>query len=143
MKTTEILEIKTIVAEAFMDVAFRFSLLSKCLRLKVGCVCVKNGAIIGIGWNGLPPGIVEDSCENEEGFTKDSCNHAEDNMLIKLSGSTESARDSVVFLTHSPCTKCAPKLAMAGVRKVYYRHQYRTDEGVKYLQNNGVEVEQI
>ena len=38
--------------DAYMDIAERFAQVSKCNRLKVGAIIVKNGSILAHGWNG-------------------------------------------------------------------------------------------
>jgi dCMP deaminase len=48
-----------------------------------------------------------------------------------------------MFVSHSPCKFCSIKILTAGIKKVYYRHNYRSDEGLKYLIANNVEVKQI
>jgi dCMP deaminase len=119
-------------------------------RLKVGAVAVKNNMVIGTGYNGLPSGI-DGSCEDhfvidqfeEQLVTKPEVRHAEKNLLLNLAKSTESSEGAVVFCTHACCKFCAMDLVDAGITKVYYETDYRSDEGLKYLINNGVEVEKL
>ena len=49
---------------AYMDMAKRWSLLSKAKRKKVGCLIVKEGAVISDGYNGTPSGF-DNNCEYE------------------------------------------------------------------------------
>lgn len=76
-------------------------------------------------------------------ITKDTVRHAEANLLLNLAKSTESSNGATIFCTHACCKFCAMDIVDAGISKVYYRHNYRSDEGVKYLLDNGVDVEQI
>jgi dCMP deaminase len=62
---------------------------------------------------------------------------------LKAAKQGVSVVDSVVYVTLSPCVSCSAMLAQAGVKKVYYREQYRETSGVEYLQANGIIVEQI
>jgi dCMP deaminase len=136
-------EIKEKYLLAFMDMTERFGLTSEAQRLKVGASIVKNGAIISLGVNGTYAGWPTNACEDEEGNTNWFVRHAERAALDKLVKSTESSEGATMFVSHSPCKFCALAIKDAGIKKVYYRHTYRDDSGVKYLQDNGVVVEQI
>jgi dCMP deaminase len=50
--------------EYFMISAIWASKRSKCERLKVGCICVKDNRVISIGYNGQPSGW-DNVCEDE------------------------------------------------------------------------------
>ena len=138
--------------EAYMDTAERFAQLSVARRLKVGAVIVKDHRIISIGYNGTPTGwdndceIIHvekryDSPEDSVTFkTRPEVIHAEANAIIKLARDLESGKESEMFCTHAPCIDCAKLIYGAGIRKVYYRDVYRTDDGLMFLQQCGVEV---
>jgi dCMP deaminase len=49
----------------YMDIAARISDMSSAVRLKVGCLLVKDGNIISFGWNGTPAGW-DNTCEYME-----------------------------------------------------------------------------
>ena len=144
---------------AFIDVAERFAQLSSAIRLKVGAIIVKEDRIISIGYNGMPAGW-DNSCEvvvdvaktdprydynhfTKELKTKPEVIHAEANAIAKLAKSTESGKDAYMFLTHAPCIECAKQIYTAGIKKVYYKNTYRSDDGLNFLQKCGVEVENI
>lgn len=112
---------------------------SSATRLKVGAIAYKNGHIIAEGYNGLPKGM-NGSCEDEQGNTKNTVTHAEDNLLRKLTRSTESSEGATIFCTHACCLPCSIKLVDAGIQSVYYKHEYRCTDGLDYLRANGVEV---
>jgi dCMP deaminase len=131
------------LVNAYMDIAERFALVSKCNRLKVGAIIVKNGSILAHGWNGTPTGYRTNCCEDEAGATSPFVLHAEQNVLVKMAKSTESIDGAELFCTHSPCPECSKLLAQSGVRKVYYRHSYRISEGLRVLTDLGVKVEQV
>jgi dCMP deaminase len=145
--------------DAYMDVAHRFAQLSTANRLNVGAIIVKNDRIISIGYNGMPSGW-DNNCEDviiisdeispgvfsltkrTELKTKPEVIHAEANAIAKLAKSTESGENSVMFLTHSPCIECAKQIYTAGIKKVFYREQYRSTDGLDFLNKCGIEVEQ-
>ncbi len=130
-----------------MRTAHNYAALSHGKRAQVGCIIVKDDSIIGIGWNGMPPG--EDNCceyTDEQGNlkTKPEVIHAEDNALRKLTRSHESAIGATAFVTLAPCLLCSMRLVDARVSKVYYCEYYPTSQpGIDYLLRHGVAVEQL
>ena len=145
--------------DAYMDVAYRFAQLSTANRLKVGAIIVKGDRIISIGYNGMPSGwdnncedmvIIQDEIspgvfsltKRTELKTKPQVIHAEANAIAKLAKSTESGENSTMFLTHSPCIECAKQIYTAGIKKIFYREQYRSTDGLDFLNKCGIEVEQ-
>ena len=139
--------IKTKYAEAFMDMAIRFGQTSTAERLKVGAILIKNDAAIAIGCNGCPPKWHNELCEgiNEDGstYTLPHVRHAEKACLDKLRQSTETSTGASMFVSHAPCSMCAIDIVSAGIKEVYYRDDYRSDEGIQYLKRSGVNVFQI
>ena len=145
--------------DAFMDTAERFAQLSSAVRLQVGAVVVKDNRIISIGYNGMPAGWTNE-CEHvvdvaktdprydynnftKELKTKDEVIHAEANAIIKLARDGESGNGSSLFCTHAPCIHCAKLIHGAGIEKVYYRHSYRDDDGLSFLQKCKINVEKV
>jgi dCMP deaminase len=122
--------------------------LSSAKRLQVGAVVVKDNRIISIGYNGMPSGWTND-CENViqhsddtvTTVTKDEVIHAEANAIIKLARDGESGNGSSLFCTHAPCIHCSKLIHGAGVSKVYYRHTYRDNLGLDFLQKCGIDIE--
>jgi dCMP deaminase len=74
--------------------------------------------------------------------TKPEVIHAEANAIAKLAKSTESGDGAVMFLTHAPCMDCAKQVYAAGIRKVYFGKQYRSADGIDFLNKCNIEVEQ-
>lgn len=75
--------------------------------------------------------------------TKPEVLHAEMNALMKLAKSNESGDGSYMFLTHSPCLNCAKGIFQAGIKSVYYRAQYRDQDGVDFLKKCRISVNQV
>jgi dCMP deaminase len=134
----------------YMDIAKRTAELSSAKRLRVGAIIVKNDRIVSIGYNGTPSGWTNE-CEYLEHRiaqepllkTKPEVIHAEANAIAKLARSTESGEGAVMFLTHAPCMDCAKQIYTAGIRKVFFDSHYRSTDGVVFLNNCNLEVEQI
>ena len=128
----------------YMKIAEVTSGLSYAKRLQVGAVIVKNNQILATGYNGMPSGW-ENVCEHEvEGQlqTKPEVLHAESNSLMKVAQSTESSQGSTLFCTHAPCIECAKLIYQSGISTVYYKEEYRSDAGLKFLRLSGVDVHQ-
>ena len=125
---------------ALMDMACRFGQTSFANRLKVGCLIYKNDSIISLGCNGQPPKWDTDECEDSDGNTLPTVRHAEAAALEKLYLSTETSDGAEMFVSHAPCLQCALKIVAAKVKRVYYRDEYRSLDGLKYLRKNGVDV---
>ena len=130
--------------DAFMKMTEVFAETSEATRLKVGACLIKNGNPIAFGINGTIPGWSTNECEDSDGNTKaDVVLHAEIQALNKLRKVNESSVGATLLVTHSCCLRCAHEIVDSGIVKVYYRHEYRTNEGLEYLKANGVEVEQL
>ena len=136
--------------DAFMDTAERFAQLSSAKRLQVGAVVVKDNRIISIGYNGMPAGwtneceeVVYRIAEEPTTKTKDEVIHAEANAIAKLARDGESGLNADVFCTHAPCIQCAKIMYGAGIKKVYYRHSYRDNKGLDFLEKCNVEVKKV
>jgi dCMP deaminase len=137
--------------QAYMQTAQTFAELSHARRLKVGCIIVKDDRIISIGYNGMPAGW-DNNCEHELKWpngemrfleTKAEVLHAESNAIAKLARSVESGEGASLFVTHSPCVECAKLIYQSGIKRVYYRTQYRDDAGITFLDKSQILVEQL
>lgn len=141
----------------YMKMAELTSELSYARRLKVGAVIVKSQQVIGTGYNGTPSGW-DNNCEDEtvelysgyEGAihrtvlkTKPEVLHSEMNALMKVARSTESSEGATLFCTHEPCIDCAKAIYQAGIKEVFYRNQYRSSDGINFLQKSGIIVKKI
>tara|TARA_R110002073_G_scaffold279257_1_gene443447 strand:+ start:827 stop:1288 length:462 start_codon:yes stop_codon:yes gene_type:complete len=144
---------------AHMKSAFNYAECSTAQRLQVGCVIVKDNRVISIGYNGMPSGwtneceheVVEvpwnqsDLPENEirSLVTKPEVLHAESNAIAKLARCSESGEGAIAFITHQPCLNCAKLLYQSGIKEVYYVHSYRLNEGLDFLKQCKIPVEQM
>lgn len=126
----------------YMEIAEALARASNGERLKVGSVIVKNNNIISTGYNALPEHL-HGPLEDEDGNTKQETRHSEKNALMGLIRSNESAVGATLFCTHSCCKFCSIDIVDAGITKFVYKHDYRSDEGLKHLMECGVEVEKI
>jgi len=145
--------------EAYMDVAERFAQLSSATRLQVGAIVVKDDRIISIGYNGMPSdwdntceeccdggGLIGAGCNHDHCTgpkTKPEVLHAESNAIAKLAKSPESGEGASIFITHSPCIDCAKLIYQSGIATVYYKNDYRSTQGIEFLNKSNIEVVKV
>lgn len=115
---------------------------SPCKRMRVGCLLVKENRIISQGYNGFLPGcphtsIVRDGHEQ-------ATVHAEQNALCDCAKRGVSSNECEVYITHYPCIICTRLLLAAGIKKIYYIHDYKNDDLVEeFLNMCDVKIEKI
>lgn len=136
--------------EAYLQMAEVWARRSKANRLQVGALVVRDLQIISDGYNGMPAGDVDDTCEywhvdsngNKELRTKPEVLHAESNALLKISKyGGRGADGATLYQTMSPCLECAKKIKQAGISRLVFRNVYRDESGIKFLTDRGVSVE--
>lgn len=146
--------------------------LSKCARVKVAALLVKDGRILSCGYNGTPPGQV--NCNelfkteagkfyarkttNEEWleyteeewktlhheFANTNEIHAEQNLISSILTEKIDISNATVLLTHEPCEACSRLLFCCKIKHVIYENKYdRGSTGIEFLERNGVKVERI
>ena len=127
---------------AMMETAEAWAKTSEAKRLQVGAVIAKEDTIIAQGVNGTYKGL-PNHCEDINGDTLPWVRHAEAAALDKLVRSTNSADGATMYVTHAPCLNCAYRIVDSGIRKVYYKDEYRSTAGLEHLQLHGVIVEKL
>jgi dCMP deaminase len=109
--------------EYFMATAFLISSRSPDLRLKVGCVLVKDNHVISMGYNGFLPKI-EHKSYMENGHEQATV-HAEQNSIADCAKRGVKTEGAIAYITHYPCINCFKVLASSGIKQIYYRDDYR------------------
>lgn len=134
----------------YMDIAKRTAELSYCERAKVGCIAVKDGNILGFGYNGTPSGW-ENVCELVDSLpnwadnidqikeedrkhyvtykTKPEVLHAEQNLICKAARDGHSLKGSTLYCTMMPCVTCAILIIQSGITRVVVDENYKCDKG--------------
>lgn len=128
--------------KAYLKMAQEWAKLSYCKRKQVGALIVKDRMIISDGYNGTPSGF-ENCCEGPDGKTHWYVLHAEANAILKLAASTQSAKGATLYLTLSPCKECSKLILQAGITRLVYINEYSDDDGISFLKNHHIEIEQI
>ena len=120
----------------------------------MGAVIVKDKHIIATGYNGAPKGLEHceeiGGCLREEmgvpsGERHELCRalHAEQNAIIQAAVLGQSVKDSLMYVTHQPCSICAKMIINAGIRKIIINSGYPDEMASKLLKEANIEVEQL
>lgn len=104
-----------IVLEEAMREAGECKKYSSCNKRKVGAIAVKDGRIVGRGYNGPPVGK---ECVLSPGSTEDDvmCIHAEQRAVPDEA--------DLLFVTFIPCPQCIKRALDAGVRIIFYAREH-------------------
>ena len=118
-----------------------------CRRRTVGCVLMDNrNHIVATGYNGNPAGAphcIDVPCAGYKDAHGDTRRcmalHAEYNAVNQAGSHREFITQA--FCTDSPCIDCARllRLQLPNLKRIYFVRKY-TDEGLDYLNKNGIET---
>ena len=128
--------------QRYLKMAAIWSFNSYCKRRKVGALLVKDKMIISDGYNGTPSGF-ENICEDENNHTKPYVLHAEANAITKVAKSGNSSDGATMYVTSSPCLECAKLIIQAGIKRVVYTENYRSEDGINLLKRAGIEIKNV
>ena len=115
----------------FMGVASLSRLRSKDPNTQVGaCIVNSHKRIIGIGYNGFPFGVDDQTFPwSQEGAFLDNkyayVVHAEANAILNA---TADLRGSSLYVNLFPCNECAKLIIQAGIQEVVYASDKYADK---------------
>ena len=116
---------------------------STALDKQVGCIAIDaNGNILGYGFNHCTDDDNPET-EDENGKTKDTTLHAEDEMLQRAAELGHTLDGATVFITHSPCLRCAGRLKRAKVRRIYYFEDFKQGISHDFFNRHGIDLIQV
>ena len=134
----------------FMGVAKLSAMRSKDPNTQVGaCIVNEKNRIVGIGYNGFPYGIDDDTYpwESDGDFLNTKYPyvvHAEPNAILNATVSLEGAS---LYVTLFPCHECAKLIIQSGIKEiVFLENKYQEQSSVKasmrMLEDAGVHLRQ-
>ncbi|HWQ20224.1 MAG TPA: dCMP deaminase family protein [Methanotrichaceae archaeon] len=132
----------------FLQIAQVVASRSTCLHRKVGCLLVKDGHAISMGYNGAPSGL--EHCDTA-GCTKPTsgqrhelcrATHSEANAIIQAALHGCSPEGGTLYSTHEPCLMCSKMLINAKIKRVVFMESYNDGGGI-WLKAAGIEVIKI
>ena len=137
--------------KAFMDLAFVYAQNAKCWWRQVGSVLVKNKKVVLKSFNQMLPsddecykiGCIRDSIK--PGKMPEICSvvHAEASIIAKAAQKGISLKDTVLYVTHFPCSACSKLVALSGIRKLVYSRGSSVFDGARVMQSRGVKIIKI
>jgi dCMP deaminase len=128
-----------------MEVARLTGRLSYSKKLQVGAVLSRGKRIISCGYNGTPPGA-DNTCEDlidGKLITRPEVSHAERNCIENAARNGIKLEGSVMYVNVAPCIECAKSIMNAGIQKVIFENEYKNTDGIDFLRNHGVPIEQL
>lgn len=115
----------------FLAMAEAASARAECVRRKVGAIVVKNGRLVGHGFNGALPGAPScldgacprgrqsyDSVASGTDYWNCIADHAERNALRNTD--PENRAGSTVYINHEPCNGCRTLMRSVGVARAVW-----------------------
>ena len=125
----------TLLDRALMTVTLSYRHHSTCIKRKVVALAVKEGRVLGWAVN---HGNGEScACQPIEGLRHPHVHHAEEALKLKLGDELEG---STVYVSYSPCDKCAKILRDSGVVRVVYYEYSDYPEGLEILKSANITV---
>lgn len=130
----------------FMRQAEAVSTRATCDRKHCGSIIVKNNRIISSGYNGSNPG--DPHCDDVGHFmVGGNCKrtiHAEQNAIKDAKERLSSLEDCQIFINTFPCWNCFGMILKEGIKEIFYKDEYRTDEMVlEVAKFYGVKIEKV
>ncbi len=125
--------------QIYMELALKLAERSTCSRLNVGTVITSTDyrKVLAVGYNGNAAGL-PNNCDRPDAGNC-GCLHSEENAVINCDSPRSTEKH--VFVTHLPCVGCAKRLInLGGVKKIFYRTEYRSLDSIAILQSVGIEV---
>jgi dCMP deaminase len=135
------------IDEMMLEICDIISKRSTCLKKKFGCVIVKDGRIISMGYNGTLPGAkncaVKEDCPRWDvpqgtRYELADCSHAEENAILFAAKNGISTNGAEMYINGTCCRLCARAIITAGIRKVVYEQM--DYNGIELLIQMGIQV---
>lgn len=121
--------------ETYIEVAKIIAKRSDDPHTKVGAVIVKDGVIVGTGYNGPPRKFRRTfNWYSDEKYI--FVIHAELNAVSNAQSVGVSVVGADIYLTLSPCHECIKLLIQNQIKNVYYLEEYKDIELTKEIANN-------
>ena len=127
----------------FMEIANVVARRGNCCRRQVAAVIVADHRIISTGYNGTPRGV-KNCCDggcarcasavpSGSNLGDCICSHAEENAIVQAAYHGIRVKDSMIYVTITPCLLCAKMIINAGIREVVYGGDYKFTDQTRAL----------
>ena len=121
----------------FINLARVTAGMSKDPITQVGAVLVKDRKILSIGYNGAPRSfddelVPSDSSDDLFDNKNSYMVHAELNAILNYRGNLADLKDSILYVTVSPCYECAKALIQLGIKTIIYDTKYHRENSTNF-----------
>lgn len=130
----------------YMEMAKNVASFSNCVVHHVGCIIVKDGRIISMGYNGSPPGC--DNCNDvfhqriefgtppatvelanaHHAFSEKFEVHAEQNAILHAAKNGIAINGAEMYCTLQPCNTCLKMICQTGITRIVYDRPYNRSD---------------
>lgn len=125
--------------DMFIEILKTIQKRSSCPIKQVGAILVKDNRVIAMGYNGVLPGV--DPMEGYNPETKETNTvHAEANIIAFCARYGISIEGCHLYITLSPCNKCAELIIQSGIKVVTCLELYRDTGPINMLEKAGIKV---
>lgn len=118
--------------DTYFEIAKVISKRSKDPHTKVGAVLVKDGCVIGLGYNGEPRNFNHEFDWNSS-EKYDFVIHAELNAIANACAVGANVNGASLYITLSPCHDCMKLIIQHRIKEVFYLEEYRDIELSKMM----------
>lgn len=130
----------------FMSQSLLISTRSSCERLSVGAVVVRDRRVISAGYNGSVSGDLhcsENGCKVIDGHCVRTV-HAEVNAILQCAKFGVMTDGADIYVTHFPCLQCSKVIIQAGIKRLYYLHDYNNNEyAIELLKHSAIQIKKV
>ena len=119
----------------FMAQSLLISTRSTCTRLAVGATIVRNKRVLSGGYNGSVSGdahCIDAGCKVVDGHCVRTI-HAEANAILQCAKFGSPTEGADIYVSYFPCLQCTKMIIQAGIKNIYYLHDYNNNEYAKEL----------
>jgi dCMP deaminase len=132
--------------EYFMRIAMAVRSRADCTGNRVGALVVQDRRIVATGYNGTPenmPNCSDGGCHrcahrdrypSGTGYDLCICVHAEQNAILAAARFGIAVEGATMFTTMRPCFGCTKEMLQAGIREVFYLHDWAHPDPEKQAQ---------
>lgn len=128
--------------EYFLSIAREVAERSTCNRKQVGCVIVRDRAILSTGYGGSirgQPHCTEVGCEIGPDGGCIRTIHAEVNAVAQAAKHGTCIEGATAYVTLSPCYNCFKMLVNAGITSIVFSEEYRLPLNPELVAGCGVD----
>jgi len=125
--------------QAYMRMAETVATLSRSNKRKVGALIVNGRNIVAYGFNGTVTGM-SNACEDVDNKTYPYVIHAEMNAILKA-GTLAHGAD--MYITLFPCNECCKLMAQAGIKRIFYLEDHKTDHDRLYGDMQAIKIDAV